>query len=821
MASTTATITPNNSGVSTGLTVVNGDITTYRSGGTTGVIYLNSAGTRYLYYDGTNYAMPGGNLYVNSALVLTNSNYNSYSPTLTGGGASGTWGISITGNAATATTLQTARTINAVSFNGSADIIVPTIYDSAYTRITNPGGGVYTTTGGTITGAIAVTLPVGMNNTMMRITIKVYEYATNESFEIHAGGYSYGPGTTWANSPFAYIVGNPTVDRRFTVRLGYNTSTGKAIIYIGELASTWEYPQVFVTEFQGGYSGLTSTLTSGWSVGFEASAFQTVTATISNCQVGYATSTNTANAVVLRDGSGNFTAGTISAALSGNATTATSLSGFGNPTTANTGNTIVYRDASGNFSAGTITAALTGNASTATTLQTARTINGVSFNGSANITIAANTTNTLTMGVSGTGLSGSATFNGSAATTFTVTSNATSANTASAIVARDASGNFIAGTITAALSGNATTATNLSNTQSNWTTAGGSTNVVGMLSWRNYGNNHVIFDASASVSPSGGAVGNTNSTSAWTATYPTLMGWNGSQTYGVRVDTSRYGESAGSISGYNNPTTASTANTIVYRDGSANITTNYFLGAYMNSSDDINTGSITYIMAKFGDNYHRSATAAKVATFISGQTMNISGSSTSCTGNAATATSATTAGALTSMNISQFTNNSGYITSSASISGSSASVTHNSGRTDGTAYPVVWASGTPSPMYSCAAVTITSSTGTLTATSLTETSSIRYKENVIDLHNSLDKVLSMRGVAYNRKGSSNVEIGLIAEEVNEVVPEIINFTEDGEPDSVSYGRVTALLIESVKEQQKQIERQQKQIDDLIKLLNNK
>ena len=56
-------------------------------------------------------------------------------------------------------------------------------------------------------------------------------------------------------------------------------------------------------------------------------------------------------------------------------------------TNANTASAIVARDASGNFSAGTITAALAGNASTATTLQTARTINGVSFNGSANISI--------------------------------------------------------------------------------------------------------------------------------------------------------------------------------------------------------------------------------------------------------------------------------------------------------------------------------------------------------------------------------------------------------------------------------------------------
>lgn len=54
--------------------------------------------------------------------VLDSLNYNSYSPTKTGGGASGTWGISVSGNANTATTLQTARTINGTSFNGSANI---------------------------------------------------------------------------------------------------------------------------------------------------------------------------------------------------------------------------------------------------------------------------------------------------------------------------------------------------------------------------------------------------------------------------------------------------------------------------------------------------------------------------------------------------------------------------------------------------------------------------------------------------------------------------------------------------------------------------
>lgn len=57
------------------------------------------------------------------------------------------------------------------------------------------------------------------------------------------------------------------------------------------------------------------------------------------------------------------------------------------PTNTNVGSTLVSRDSSGNFSAGTVTANLTGNASSANTLSTPRNINNVPFNGSADITI--------------------------------------------------------------------------------------------------------------------------------------------------------------------------------------------------------------------------------------------------------------------------------------------------------------------------------------------------------------------------------------------------------------------------------------------------
>jgi hypothetical protein len=130
------------------------------------------------------------------------------------------------------------------------------------------------------------------------------------------------------------------------------------------------------------------------------------------------------------------------------------------------------------------------------------------------------------------------------------------------------SGLTVTNTITGSITGNAATATNLSTNRTNWNTNGTITAVVGQLAWKNYGNNHTIFDASNSTSPGGSAVNNTNAEIAWAGTYPTLMGWNGNNTYGVRVDSARVSDS---ISGFNNPTTAPTASTIVYRDAAGDI----------------------------------------------------------------------------------------------------------------------------------------------------------------------------------------------------------------------------------------------------------
>ncbi|MDB0610846.1 hypothetical protein PL371_02950, partial [Tenacibaculum maritimum] len=75
--------------------------------------------------------------------------------------------------------------------------------------------------------------------------------------------------------------------------------------------------------------------------------------------------------------------------------------------------------------------------------------------------------------------------------------------------------------------------------RTDWLTKNGKDIVVGQLAWNNYGNRHTIFDASKGITPTGVQKDKTNPDVPWTANYPTLMGYNGSDTYGVRVDSAR------------------------------------------------------------------------------------------------------------------------------------------------------------------------------------------------------------------------------------------------------------------------------------------
>ena len=109
-------------------------------------------------------------------------------------------------------------------------------------------------------------------------------------------------------------------------------------------------------------------------------------------------------------------------------------------------------------------------------------------------------------------------------------------------------------------------------------------------------------------------------------------------------------------------------------------------------------------------------------------------------------------------------------------------------------------SGSASTLYvSSTKFTVNPSTGVLTTVSITESSSIALKENVAPIENALDAIMKLVGVTYDRRdGSKKDEAGLIAEEVDKILPNLVTKDQDGRPDAIHYTKLTAYLIEAVK-----------------------
>jgi hypothetical protein len=94
-------------------------------------------------------------------------------------------------------------------------------------------------------------------------------------------------------------------------------------------------------------------------------------------------------------------------------------------------------------------------------------------------------------------------------------------------------------------------------------------------------------------------------------------------------------------------------------------------------------------------------------------------------------------------------------------------------------------------------------------------SSRRWKTNIHPLVGALDRIEQLRGVSFNWTSSGKQDIGLIAEETATVVPEVVAFDSSGNTaKGIEYSRLTALLIEAVKEQQKEITELQRKLDQI-------
>jgi endosialidase-like protein len=84
-------------------------------------------------------------------------------------------------------------------------------------------------------------------------------------------------------------------------------------------------------------------------------------------------------------------------------------------------------------------------------------------------------------------------------------------------------------------------------------------------------------------------------------------------------------------------------------------------------------------------------------------------------------------------------------------------------------------------------------------------SSRRWKTDVQPIDGALDKVQRLSGVYFNWKANGKHDLGLVAEDVVKVIPELVAFEANGiDARSVDYGRLAAVLVEAIKEQQREI-----------------
>lgn len=92
------------------------------------------------------------------------------------------------------------------------------------------------------------------------------------------------------------------------------------------------------------------------------------------------------------------------------------------------------------------------------------------------------------------------------------------------------------------------------------------------------------------------------------------------------------------------------------------------------------------------------------------------------------------------------------------------------------------------------------------------------KKNVQPIENPLAKVKSLNGISFEWKDNDKKSIGLIAQDVEKVLPELVSTSSKDGLKSVSYGNIVALLVEAVKEQDRHIQEQDKKIEELEKKL---
>jgi hypothetical protein len=154
-----------------------------------------------------------------------------------------------------------------------------------------------------------------------------------------------------------------------------------------------------------------------------------------------------------------------------------------------------------------------------------------------------------------------------------------------------------------------------------------------------------------------------------------------------------------------------------------------------------------------------------------------------------------------------------YLTSTGSYNGSTARTVSVAGTSVNTGNTLV--ARDISGDFTAGTITVTNLTAsqTIQAQDFNSTSDNRVKENIKTVENSLEIIKSLRGVSFDWKETGKSSYGVIAQELQEVLPELV---KNGEVKSVNYNGLIGVLIEGMKSQQEQINRLEQKIQELTK-----
>ena len=156
--------------------------------------------------------------------------------------------------------------------------------------------------------------------------------------------------------------------------------------------------------------------------------------------------------------------------------------------------------------------------------------------------------------------------------------------------------------------------------------------------------------------------------------------------------------------------------------------------------------------------------------------------------------------------------NSLYVNGTA-ITGGGASITNDT-TTNTSYYPAMYSvnTGSPSTVYtSSTQLYFNPSTGTLNATIYNSLSDKKKKKNIKKIKNAVETVNQLNGVEFQWKESGAKSYGIIAQELEEIIPDLVSTDNNGNK-SVNYNGLFGFLINAIKEQQKQIDDLKRKIE---------